>query len=532
MRIVLTIIALALVATLSVALVGPLLIDWSAHRDEIAARLGALAGADVKLEGPVTLRLLPTPYLEVGAGSAVVKGPGAPRLSFESARIELALVKLASGAIRFTEVDLEKPVLTLTRSPDGAPSLPALPGAEADTVGFDRLVVRNGRLMIEGAGTSRAFGDIQLTADAPSLSGPVHVTGQFGVPNGPSVAFRLATEKAGPTGAPTRLSIDPGPGWPALEFDGAASAAGAHGVNLSGVAKLIGAAPGPDGPTPWRIVGPMTADLDRATLAGAEFRFGSEERAVRARRRPEFVVCECAAARRARQDETGQSRCALSSKGRGRRPPGSRSRGDCRGARALDGEGWRAGDRREPDGGCGHSRIRHDFQSFGRSEDGAGRATAYAHRRRPARPNPPRGRRRLGGGARGQVRGKPRFRELKPRRAQHLGEPGRAGLGGEDRQPRASNSFPRVLRQGRRRRLGGRSLRAQARYWARPVDADRLGDVHEPGRRRSGSALSRSCERFARHRRGARRPGDGVIVERPRLVGCARRENAARRACR
>ena len=51
---------------------------------------------------------------------------------------------------------------------------------------------------------------------------------------------------------------------------------------LSGSATLIGTAPGDEGPTPWRVAGPMTVDLDRATIDKAEFRLGPEERALTA----------------------------------------------------------------------------------------------------------------------------------------------------------------------------------------------------------------------------------------------------------
>ena len=80
MRIALTIVAVALVAMLSTALIAPLLVDWSAHRSEIESRLAAMTGADIALSGPITLRLLPTPYLEVGAGSVSGKGEGRPAL--------------------------------------------------------------------------------------------------------------------------------------------------------------------------------------------------------------------------------------------------------------------------------------------------------------------------------------------------------------------------------------------------------------------------------------------------------------------
>ncbi len=282
MRVILTIIAIALVTLLTVALIVPYFIDWSAHRAEIAERLEALTGGSVTLNGPVTLRLLPAPYIEVGAGAAAGAGPDAPRLTFEGARLELAMVKLASGAFRFTDVRLEKPVLTLTRAAGGAFVLPA--AAPGDAVGFDRFSVRDGTLRIaaKAGGQDRTIRGVQLAGDAPSLAGPYHVSGQAAGPGGVPIVFRIASEKAGPAGAPVRIAIDPGPVWPAIEFDGTLAAAGPKGPSAAGTAVITGTSPGVDGLTPWRAAGTFSADLDGAALASAEFRFGPEERALRA----------------------------------------------------------------------------------------------------------------------------------------------------------------------------------------------------------------------------------------------------------
>ena len=89
----------------------------------------------------------------------------------------------------------------------------------------------------------------------------------------------------GRTGTPLRLSVDAGPSWPAAEFDGALQgdpAAGLGGLRFAGAATLTGTAPGEDAPTPWRVAGPMTVDLDQASLRQAEFRLGPEERGIRA----------------------------------------------------------------------------------------------------------------------------------------------------------------------------------------------------------------------------------------------------------
>ncbi|MGH6796759.1 MAG: AsmA family protein, partial [Roseiarcus sp.] len=287
MRYVLTIVAVALVAVMSVALVAPYFIDWSAQRAKIEARLRAITGANVSLAGPVELRLLPTPYLALGEGLVSAPGADGPKLSFASARLELALAKLPSGQIRFSDIRLEKPVLTIMRGADGALKLPPLRMAGLHSTGFDRLIVRDGRVEIVGAanGATLEISGVEIDAGAPSLDGPTHLSGQFSGPDNDPVVFRLASENPGPEGTPLRIAVDAGPSWPAAEFDGALEgdpAAGISGLRLAGAATLTGTAPGEDAPTPWRVVGPIAVDLDRAAIRGAEFRLGPEERAIRA----------------------------------------------------------------------------------------------------------------------------------------------------------------------------------------------------------------------------------------------------------
>jgi hypothetical protein len=283
-RTVLTIIAVALVALMAVALVAPYLIDWSSQRGEIEARLSAITGANVSLSGPIQLRVLPIPYLALGEGMVSAPDQDGARLSFASARLELELVKLPSGQIRFSDIRLEKPVLTLTRGPNGALKLPPLRMAGLDATGFDRLSVRDGRVEIVGAAAAEISG-IEIDAAAPSLDGPAHLSGQVSGPDDVPVIFSLASEKPGAEGTPLRLEVNGGPSWPAAQFDGALqgdAAAGIGGLRFTGAATFIGAAPGEDGPMPWRITGPLTADLDQATLRQGEFRLGPEERGIRA----------------------------------------------------------------------------------------------------------------------------------------------------------------------------------------------------------------------------------------------------------
>jgi AsmA family/AsmA-like C-terminal region len=284
-RYVLTIVAVALVAVMSITLIAPYLIDWSTQRGEIEARLSAITGADVSLTGPVELRVLPTPYLALGEGLISAPGPEGAKLSFASARLELALVKLASGQIRFADIRLEKPVLTLTRRADGTLKLPPVQMAGLHSTGFDRLSVRDGRVKIVGAGAGSEISDVEIDAAAPSLAGPARLSGQFSGPDNAPVVFSLASEKPGQEGTPLRLEVNGGPSWPAAQFDGALQgdpAAGIGGLQFAGAATFIGTGPGEDAPTPWRVAGPMSLDLNQAILRQGEFRLGPEERGIRA----------------------------------------------------------------------------------------------------------------------------------------------------------------------------------------------------------------------------------------------------------
>ena len=181
----------------------------------------------------------------MGEGLVSAPGPDGAKLSFGSARLELALIKLPGGHIQFTEIRLEKPVLTLTRSPDGALKLPPLRMAGLHSTGFDRLTVQDGRVRIVGAanGATPEISGVEIDAAAPSLDGPTHLSGQFSGPDNVPVVFRLASEKPGPDGTPLRVTVDAGPSWPGAEFDGALqgdAAAGIGGLRLAGDATLTG----------------------------------------------------------------------------------------------------------------------------------------------------------------------------------------------------------------------------------------------------------------------------------------------------
>jgi hypothetical protein len=285
-RTVLTLIAVALVAALSLAFAGPLFIDWSARRAFVERQLSERIGAPVAIAGPIEVRLLPTPYIaakRVTLGAA--RGRDDPPLSVASARLELSLGGLFSGEIRFGEVDLDRPILTTRPGPnDAAPDLGASLAAIADRVALDRLSVTNGRFVVADAdGGALAFTDIDLEASAESLRGPFRGSGSGTAPNGTRVGVQFATGQIAGGVMPVKAEIDAGRDATRAKFDGKLRLAAGRPLGYSGAATLAGAAPPldlGDASTPWRLSGALDVDGHLAKLGALELSFGPEERAL------------------------------------------------------------------------------------------------------------------------------------------------------------------------------------------------------------------------------------------------------------
>lgn len=133
MRHAVLIIGTVLALVFAAAAILPPLIDWSAYGGPIAARVQAATGRPVIIDGPIALRLLPTPSLSAGAVS-IGNPPGMPGtlVRVEKLRLRLALGSLLGGKVRLEALELDKPELTLERAEDGTPNwrFAQLPGSE------------------------------------------------------------------------------------------------------------------------------------------------------------------------------------------------------------------------------------------------------------------------------------------------------------------------------------------------------------------------------------------------------------------
>ena len=287
MRIILTLIALALVAALSAALLAPLFIDWSLHRTQIEAELSDALGARVVVSGSIAIGFLPVTYVELSDVKIADSAGGEPVLTCRNLRLEAALGSLPSGRLRFTLARLDHPVLTLARADDGSLRFPDWKiRAQPDRVALDRIVATAGELRVVGVAPLDAPG-LDLDATADSLLGPYR--GSIDVASsGARTELRFAAGALGKSLLPLKLEVVAAAGFPSGVFDGAVSVTPrGSGVALSyfgsaAIGGLVGATSS-EPASPWSLSGSLRADLAGATLDGLVARFGSEERALEAR---------------------------------------------------------------------------------------------------------------------------------------------------------------------------------------------------------------------------------------------------------
>ena len=285
MRELLTGLAIVIIVALTTVLVAPYLIDWNGQRAFIEARLSEVLGQKVTIGGAIDVKLLPTPYLVLG--QTVIGDDESPvRLSIHHLDLELSTTPLLHGEINVTQARLVEPTIRVTLAQDRTlPSLPDAAAFHAD-VSLDHIAVTGGTLAIADPLSGRTFAleNLDLEADAASLSGPFKVAGTEG-PVGHPTSFRLSTAAAHDGRAHVRLVVAGNPEHAALDLDGtlALSSAGRSNIRQSFDGRVVvsgkldqsaGAA------VAWTLSGPLKADPRRAQFDGGELRLGGEDKGL------------------------------------------------------------------------------------------------------------------------------------------------------------------------------------------------------------------------------------------------------------
>jgi hypothetical protein len=275
---------IAIILALVTALVGPFFVDWGSYRTEFETEVAQLTGLEVRVTGPIDVRLLPTPTLTLQ--QIELGRPGDPaKTRARALRIEFALGDLMRGTWRAPDMKLQGPELALGLDPAGrlvwsAPTI----GLDPDAVSIEHLEIEDGRATLADAasGARLVLDKLEFTGQVRSLLGPVKGEGSFAI-DGQHYPFRLSVGRpAEDGGVKVRLNVDPIDYPRTVDVDGSLWLE--RGLpRFEGTLQLarpVGR--GPDGIIePWRVTSHVRADGAAAVLEQLEFQFGPEERAIR-----------------------------------------------------------------------------------------------------------------------------------------------------------------------------------------------------------------------------------------------------------
>ena len=279
----LTFLAVLIIVALSAALAIPHVVDWTARRGWVESILSQALGARVEVAGAIDVKLLPSPFLDLGQVSVRGLSPGDPQMFAQRLRLEMAPAPLLRGAVRFVEARLDQPRVTLSLSEDGGLALPRPPANAPEELAFERIEVHGGQIEITRPGRERLLlGDVTMNAEAASLQGPFKGAGSLRT-GGQALAFRFGSGVQENGALRLKASVDGAALAPHIEFDGALGAQ-AMGLNtrlqLEGAAVLSGRMSAGGVTLPWRAAGLAQIEPGRASLNALELRLGEEERSA------------------------------------------------------------------------------------------------------------------------------------------------------------------------------------------------------------------------------------------------------------
>ena len=175
---------IAIILALVTALVGPFFVDWGSYRTEFETEVARLTGLEVRVAGPIDVRLLPTPTLTLQ--QIELGRPGDPaKTRARALRIEFALSDLLRGVLRAPDLRLQGPELTLSLDPSGrvvwsAPTIePRLPTRSRSSISRSRMAARPSPM--RPAARACRSSKLEFTGQVRSLLGPVKGEGSFAI---------------------------------------------------------------------------------------------------------------------------------------------------------------------------------------------------------------------------------------------------------------------------------------------------------------------------------------------------------------
>ena len=277
--------AIALILALLAALLGPHFVDWNAHRATFEQQASQLVGLPVRVAGPMDVRLLPSPTLNLN--DIQIGEPGDPQtVRARALGIEFALPPLLSGKLNAVEMRLIGPELQLALGQDGAAIAPAaLAGMNVEALSIDKLVVEDARVVLSDgkSGAQAALDKLWFNGEVRALRGPFRGEGAF-VLDGGLYAYRISAGRPEPAGTRLKLTLEPSGRPVVAEADGLLNLVDGtpRFEGLASLSRRIPAGKGDRGfAEPWHVRSQVKADAAKALFEQVDIQYGPDERALK-----------------------------------------------------------------------------------------------------------------------------------------------------------------------------------------------------------------------------------------------------------
>jgi large subunit ribosomal protein L24 len=280
--------SVAIILALVAALVGPHFVDWTRYRAHFESEATRLVGLPVRVNGPIEVRLLPTPTLtlaNIDAGEDIA----VPRLAARELHAELSLGALVRGEFRASDMRIVAPDIKLALTADGRLDWPAARmGFDPDQLWVEHIAIEGGRLAFSDAASGAAvtLEGLWFNGELRSLLGPVKGEGGFRSA-GERYGYRVSASRVGEDGAmKLRVGLDPADRPLSISADGAVRVDG-NAPRFDGtlsVARPVAVA-GATGrgvlAVPWRMTSRVKASATQALFEQLEYQYGPDDRALK-----------------------------------------------------------------------------------------------------------------------------------------------------------------------------------------------------------------------------------------------------------
>lgn len=294
-----------LVLLLGAALIGPSFVDWNKYKDQITGQVKAASGYDVRINGDLSLAVLPSPRVTIR--DAVIAAPNPVKeqtlISVEEARVSVALFPLLSKRVEVQDIRLVKPDIRLEvnqqggqswmvqKVSEGAEVAAEIAGAAAEAasdeingamkaISLDSVKIEEGRIHFVNyqTGASQLVENFNVNLKADSVYGPYDAKGDV-VYGGNKITYEAKTSAID---AGDDVTVNAKIGLPdknaSVTFDGVAgkvapfNTQGEIRVTLDKLESLA-AVPAPlQGKT--TLHGMITANEEKASIRDAAFQIG------------------------------------------------------------------------------------------------------------------------------------------------------------------------------------------------------------------------------------------------------------------